>query len=73
MSRLSLYRVLEFPFVFSLSQALLAPGSNFFLQKQYKLFLKDLKGLYLMSAVGHHSERQCPMDLFWDAILIINM
>ena len=52
MSRLSLYRVLEFPFVFSLSQALLAPGSNFFLQKQYRIVFEGSKGVVLDVGCG---------------------
>ena len=52
MSRMGLYRVLNFPFVFSLSQALLAPGSNFFLQKQYRIVFEGSKGVVLDVGCG---------------------
>ena len=52
MSRMTLYKVLNYPFVFSLSQAFLAPGSKFFLQKQYRIVFDGSKGVVLDVGCG---------------------
>jgi len=52
MAQTLLYRLLESPFVYSLSQQLLALGSEFLLRKQYKNIFNESRGLVLDVGCG---------------------
>ena len=52
MKRFSLYRLLDFPFIYSLSKVLLAPGAGLFLKKNYKQLYDESKGLILDVGCG---------------------
>ncbi len=52
MKRYSLYRLLDFPFIYSLSQKLLVPGAGLLLKKKYKQLFDESKGLILDVGCG---------------------
>ena len=52
MKRYSLYRLLDFPFIYSLSQKLLVPGAGLLLKKKYKQLFGESKGLILDVGCG---------------------
>jgi len=47
-----LYRLLEFPFVYNLSQWILAPGAGFFLKKHFYSLFSQSRGLILDVGCG---------------------
>jgi len=52
MKRLSLYRLLEFPLIYSLTQKLLAPGAKLLRKKQNKIIFGESRGLVLDVGCG---------------------
>lgn len=46
------YRILDVPFVYNVSQVILAPGASFFLKKHFRSLFHDSKGLILDVGCG---------------------